>query len=33
MLTLGEYFFLIPTTRRLAGNLFIFFDVHRGIFN
>jgi hypothetical protein len=28
MLFLGEYYFLIPTTRGLAGNLFLFFEVH-----
>ncbi len=26
-LSLGEYF-LIPTTRKLAGNVFFFFEVH-----
>jgi hypothetical protein len=28
MLSLKEYYFLIPTTRRLAGNVFFFFEVH-----
>jgi hypothetical protein len=28
MLSLGEYYFLIRTSRRLAGNVFLFFEVH-----
>jgi hypothetical protein len=28
MLSLGEFPFLIPTTRRLAGNVYLFFEVH-----
>jgi hypothetical protein len=28
MLSLGEYYFLIPTTRSLAGKVFTFLEVH-----
>jgi hypothetical protein len=28
MLSLGDYYFQIPTTRRFGGSLFLFFEVH-----
>jgi hypothetical protein len=28
MLSLREYYFLLPTTRRLAGTVFLFFEIH-----